>query len=47
MNISDCKTPDSASPAKERVIDKPRVLAHLQQMLAELSKEKETDNGGA
>jgi hypothetical protein len=30
-----------------RVIDKPRVLAHLQQLLENLAKEAEADDGNA
>ena len=30
-----------------RIIDKPRVLAHLQQMLEDLAKEVEADHGNA
>jgi hypothetical protein len=40
-------TGDSGERPDTRVIDKARVLAHLQQQLAELAKEAEADNGDA
>jgi hypothetical protein len=51
MTSPESKTPDDAVLMTEspdvRVIDKPRVLSHLQQLLEDLAKEAEADDGDA